>query len=400
MCGFISDNLWECTTYGIRVSSSTPVVCCSGAEANSEYPLAKSTPSFSSSCPVPCLGCHSVTSSGGCSRTTGCNAKNLQVFRARKGCKYRSPFRAGDTIEWSRVILYKDLLNKTRELLPDLAGVRATGIIGMPRSGMLPASIIAMELALPLLAYDRTTKSIYNIGEGRRRGLLDGSKREKYILVDDSVCSGEQMLSAIKALSEVLGHKKTVTCSIFANPGAKYTPHIVGARYSPPHFFEWNVFQNFMTEKIAFDMDGIICADPPPIAWSEGKEYEEWIRNPQLLHVPITKNGVVVISARSERFRRETEDWLNAAGIKVKALILCNNSLVKTPENVGKWKAEKILQARIEHGISYYMESSYLISREISSRVGIPVICWEDKTVLMGGHTATRPEAAVPSGRI
>lgn len=87
-----------------------------------------------------------------------------------------------------------------RDSLPRWAGVDV--VVGLPKSGMLPASYIATALNVPLLDIDAFVYRA-SIGSGRRplRGFEDFPRQgDRVLVVDDSISSGRALRAAEEKL--------------------------------------------------------------------------------------------------------------------------------------------------------------------------------------------------------
>ena len=69
--------------------------------------------------------------------------------RQRTLAKERDTYLAGEYITTAQLI--RDCKNL---LLPQLSGLKIKGVVGIPRSGMLPATIVAMWLNVPIYFLD------------------------------------------------------------------------------------------------------------------------------------------------------------------------------------------------------------------------------------------------------
>ena len=107
-------------------------------------------------------------------------------------------------------------------LLPQVANLNLRGVLGIPRSGMLPASMIAMWLNLPMYYLD-TLGSPQPLSAASRFG---GGRMSKYkgsngslLVVDDTIYNGKSMKNFISRMTE-----DSYTCCIYCRPESKFTP--------------------------------------------------------------------------------------------------------------------------------------------------------------------------------
>jgi len=209
------------------------------------------------------------------------------------------------TLQWKN---YADLSRDIKKLLPQIDRRRYTSVCGIPRSGMVPASMLAFELGLPLsmLGCDGS-------GRGRRVGATPNFGRT--LVVDDSVYKGGAMAGA----RAVLGASADYAC-VYVTPGSEHLVDFYAEQLPGPRYFQWNVFGIHATRTFMFDMDGVLCVDP--VAFDDdGPAYVDNIANAQPLHIP-TVAIKAICTNRIERHRGVTEAWLDRHGVRYGELIM------------------------------------------------------------------------------
>jgi hypoxanthine phosphoribosyltransferase len=105
-----------------------------------------------------------------------------------------------------------------------------SAVIGVVRSGMIPASVLASMLHVPLLALDHEREQITEPGHGwrlRERRELDGPA----LVVDDTTGSGRALEKTRKILAESQ-FTNAIVASIYVNPESRLLPD-VSVRSSP-----------------------------------------------------------------------------------------------------------------------------------------------------------------------
>ena len=124
-------------------------------------------------------------------------------------------------------ISWDDLHDKSKQLSQRVkADGPLKGIIGVSRSGMIPATLVAIELDLRLLesvcvsSYDHKTQSDVKIL--KPPGVTDLNDGQGWIIIDDLVDTGE----TAKALKTLLPAAKIAT--LYAKPqGMPYTDYYI-----------------------------------------------------------------------------------------------------------------------------------------------------------------------------
>ena len=189
-------------------------------------------------------------------------------------------------------------------------------IIGIPRSGMIAASIISSYLNVPLIDVNSFLSGLEPTGGSRLKYFTDShQKSNKILVIDDTVFGGTAMNNTRKTLSthteltfiymcvylEGIG-KNTV--DIYLEDIRQYTNNI-----NRIVLYEWNIFQHhqkFM-ENCLYDIDGVFCVEPPDERREE--DYLNYIANATPLFIPRTKLGGIV-TYRLSKNREITENWL------------------------------------------------------------------------------------------
>ena len=231
------------------------------------------------------------------------------------------------------------------------------GVCGIPRSGMIPASVIAAHLHLPLYTYHKG--QVKNVGKGSRLSSTDG---QNLLFVDDTTMMG----NTLKKLESVKGLK----ASVYVNPHSPRKPDLYTKELEPPHLLEWNLFNSGYCKNMAFDLDGVICHDQPPQLWGKKVERPRYLPR---------RSPVTIITARLERDRLVTESWLKDYGVIVEKLVMFQGTEADRlkPLAISKYKAEAFKGS----GKDWYVESDSRQAREIAELTGAWVICTENGEV-------------------
>lgn len=244
-------------------------------------------------------------------------------------------------------------------------------VVGIPRSGMLPASMIATMLQLPLadpVGYGR------GIIHGRSGARATGGKR--VLLVDDSCNKGRAMAQAVRSLPK--GTKITRL--------AVYGPYQVEPAsvcdmwfeiVRGPRVFAWNWCKHIRLPRWGFDFDGVLCRDNSKAENDDGPRYLEFLRGAEPLFLPQRPIGHIV-TGRLERYRGETEAWLGRHGVEFERLHMApfaskaeRMAAMKQSGGRGGWKARIARDLGVEMFIESCPKQAGIIARE----AGIPVFC-------------------------
>lgn len=394
----LTEDGWFCTTANRLFSVKTPLVCCSLAceigetrvqEVNYDGEHAPSPPPTPVAAPLgaqaelhsgrrffSCAGCPFVRPGWKCAIYAHCEDKIRRAEALASGCKYQKPKPVVlHHLPRNSFIGNEDMVKAASELVGVLPLEEIEAVVGIARSGLAPASVVAMLAGKPLFAFNKA-KGLVDVGCGYRLRSDLNERRYKYLVVDDSIADGQQLAHCLSVLSHEIEPKRLITAAIFANPYTHVKVNFAWAEYPLPHFFEWNLFSCNFTSRIAFDFDGILCNDPPREVWGEGQGYVEWLESAPPKHRPIANEGVVIISARLEKFREPTQRWLEKHRINVRRLELWPGQPADrwVDNQAARWKAEMFLKLKHEHNLLYFCESEPAQARIISS-FKIPTIC-------------------------
>lgn len=253
------------------------------------------------------------------------------------------------------------------------------GIAGVPRSGMIAASVIATTLGVPL--YELYQGELRRLGGGRRmRRQLSGPEGTNLVAVEDSINTGWSLNRAVGGVPDprIIG-RSAVYCTPTGTPHAD----VYSVLLPLPHYFTWHMFgSNILSRQpTGFDMDGIYCEDCPKEDDDDGERYLEWMRNVRPFRIYTGGKATAIVTARLEKYRSETEQWLHRYDIEYGQLIMGPWSTIeeRRRSSVADWKSSVCNQLRLD----LFVESSEGLAVRIAASAGIPVMCPEAKKVFL-----------------
>jgi len=270
----------------------------------------------------------------------------------------------------------RDILSLVAQIPPDI-----TAIAGVARSGLSAATMLSMYLHLPMITIRQTANDIVDTGNGWRLG---GSKhidprKGKILVVDDTVMTGNSLRAIKPLVDREIGN--AVYAAVYVNPRATKKPDVWAVDLPWPHILEWNVFNSILSPSAAMDFDGILCHDCPPGSDDDGPRYLEFIRNAKPLYVPRRCPVPLIVTARIERYRSETEAWLRRHGIAWHKLVMHPAKTLQDRErdNIAEFKARHYSAwAKIHKpapGPIIFFESEDRQAREIARHAKLMVVC-------------------------
>jgi len=248
-------------------------------------------------------------------------------------------------------------------------------IVGIPRSGMLPANLLALYLNRPFTDIDSFVNGhIYKAGA--RGSFIDTREYKKILVVDDSYASGAAMNQCRDRLKELESQFTIQYCVIYMVPGKEKKVDYFFEAVPLPRYFQWNFMNHTTLEKACFDIDGVLCTDPADDQNDDGEKYLDFILNAPPLYIPGSKIGTLATS-RLEKYRKPTETWLNANHVKYDKLVMLD-----LPDMEARQRANSHARHKAEVYLSdnyiLFVESSLAQAVEINRITKKPVLCTEN----------------------
>lgn len=252
-------------------------------------------------------------------------------------------------------------------------------IVGIPRSGMLAGNLLALHLNLPLTDVDGFCEERL-LQSGRRHEKPDFSDIENVLIIDDSVCHGTQMEKTQSRIeSKDLSYNIEYAAIYITPKGHQYVDHWAEV-IDIPRYFEWNIMHHDKLSEICVDIDGVLCRDPESRENDDGENYLEFVSTVEPRVVPTKKIGWLVTS-RLEKYREETEEWLDENGIEYGELIMMDHPDMMTRQMEGDHSDFKS-QVYESVDAELFIESSPDQSIEIVQKTGKPVFCVKDNAMV------------------
>lgn len=254
-------------------------------------------------------------------------------------------------------------------------------IVGIPRSGMIVASLLATHLQKPLADIDGFLK-----GDSYHRFNVKVPGR-RVLLVDDSVNKGRAMNFAVDRVKKKASHiTRLAVYGPYQVENPKALCDIWLEDCKGPRVFQWNMWKHIRLPRWAFDFDGVFCRDPTNKENDDGPRYMHFLKTAEPLFIPQRPIGHVV-TGRLEKYRQPTEEYLKKHGIQFTSLHMMPYATKAERMAVGgrgSWKAKVVK----ELGVELYIESSQKQSPIIAREGGVPVWCIETQSVF-GVNDAT-----------
>jgi hypothetical protein len=293
--------------------------------------------------------------------------------------KQKLPIKRSD-----KFITVQNLHEVAISLMPYLC--QFDGFVGVPRSGMMPASLVSVLLSKPLYSITDGKLNMlrYNspYGGTRMNNYMDGC--EKLAFIDDTTYDGK----TAKQLRKTFGENIKIISMFSTTHGSEYVDKF-GQTLEAPHLLEWNFFNSAYVRGTMFDIDGIFAPNVPIEICLDEKKYIKWLRDvsPLAHRVPRLFKASLLVTGRLEKYRDITEEWLSRNGLEYENLIMFPDER-ETERNtnhhevVGRFKGE-IFNASHTH--KYFIESEINEAKVIREQLDISdkiIICPNEAMIL------------------
>lgn len=248
-------------------------------------------------------------------------------------------------------------------------------IVGIPRSGMFPANLLALYLNRPVTDLGSFLNGhIYQTGA--RGQFIDIRSYRKVLIVDDSIASGSAMLKCKEEVRHLAEQYDIRYAAVYVIPGKEHLVDYAFDIVPLPRYFQWNILNHTILEKTCMDIDGVLCVDPTPEQNDDGPRYVDFLLNAPPLFLPGARIGTLV-SSRLEKYRKETETWLAAHQVKYNKLVLLDLPDKAARIKAGCHASHKAAEYKASH-YALFVESSLRQAVEINKLTGKPVLCTEN----------------------
>jgi len=244
-------------------------------------------------------------------------------------------------------------VERVRALAPDV-------IVGIPRAGMVPATILASLLGLPL-------SDLWSFCD--RRALRAGDVRAKHraqcvakraVVIDDASGFGRSMTAAIEEVARSRPDVTALPCVVYADPESVPKFALAMDALAKPRLFEWMWWRSGKLAHCCVDVDGVLCPDPTSEEKRSAEAYRRFIVGAPMLYTPAKRVGAFV-TGRSHVYRAETAAWFKRHGVTYGALEMSQDPPPPWPRN-------STVAAHAEHKARFYLRSDAVLFIESDER--------------------------------
>jgi len=189
------------------------------------------------------------------------------------------------------------------------------GVVGVPRSGNLVATLLALHRNIHLLSLNDVASGAGDLLDNPIRRGGQEAKSNTLLVVDDTVNTGGTLRRALELVQK--SPYETISGALY------YVKRLPGIQYcyrqiDLPRAFEWNLFHSFYMKCAILDIDGVLCEDWTGQEGDSGDKllgYKAHLANAKP-RITTTYPILGLATGRLERYRAHTQRWLYKYDIK------------------------------------------------------------------------------------
>lgn len=246
-------------------------------------------------------------------------------------------------------------------------------VIGIPRSGMLTATIIAEFRSLPMtdiFSFVSGVETTFINSEGSLSKQFRKDNIRHILLVDDTVGTGKTLENAVNLIKSKFDHMDITTFCVFTEPISKEKVDIY-CEAMEYQFMPYSILKRAMPYACV-DMDGVLTEEVPYEYDTDDNRYVKFLRNQKPVFIPETKIGTIV-TGRLSKYGDITKEWLDRHGIEYGNIIMLDlpSKSRRDEINVGEFKGYVYSKSNSE----LFIESNLYEARMIKQFSKKPVYC-------------------------
>ncbi|WP_083005006.1 phosphoribosyltransferase family protein [Halomonas sp. GT] len=239
-------------------------------------------------------------------------------------------------------------------------------VVGIPRSGMIPAYIISLALNINCTDIASLVSNLplkRGVTRDLKKNITHPWDAKRILLVDDSILSGESLRKEMEPIPVFLKNRVT-TLAIYSNKPVRKDIDIVLEFVPLPRVFEWNIFHHKIVEGACVSLEGVISIDK--------------INNKPLMlmkprYLPSGKIHTIV-SCRPASQREEVVSWLTMNGINFSNLVMVSDDV--DFDSLDDFSKSKIKSDAFQSSSAFlYIEGNSEQAKMINKESNKPVYC-------------------------
>ena len=251
-------------------------------------------------------------------------------------------------------------------------------VVGVPRSGMLVAVLLSLYMNKPVTDLNSFLSGrMYTAGTTKNReGWVENvTQVRKALIVEDSVSSGNSILNAKGEVEAAAISCECLYLAAYVTFKSRKLVDIYFDIAEQPRVFEWNYLHHQgILPCTCMDMDGVLCDDPTEKENDDGVNYLTFIKNTKPKLIPTARIGWIVTS-RLEKYRKETEYWLQVHNIDYGKLIMMDLETAEERRKLGNHAEFKATAYKNLKQSVLFVESDPNQAAKIAALTGKSVFC-------------------------
>lgn len=251
-------------------------------------------------------------------------------------------------------------------------------VCAIPRSGFLPAQVIAERWGVPLTTPELLSQS-FLLNHGSRMEKEKGRILDcvSVLILDDTVHTGREMERVKNIIAKMPIKPKEVTYACVY--GSITNPKLAKShkQVPQPRIFEWNWLHHQILQHACFDIDGVLCRPPTPQENDYGPNYERFLEETEPRYIP-SKKIRAIITGRLETYRPQTEAWLKKHNVQYGRLIMRKDRTIPHVQH----KANNL----VKFSNAFFVEDEVFQAQNIHVLTRQPVLCVANWKVYQEGE--------------
>lgn len=277
-----------------------------------------------------------------------------------------------------------DMLNKL--LIQNLSRIPrdVDVVVGVPRSGLLLANMIACYINKPLTDVDGVLAGkLFGAGISNKtmNFVKNFSDVKKILVVEDSAASGNSINQVKNRLAPVNVEK--IYLAALVEPRSINAVDLYFAVVPQPRMFEWNFMHHDFLRYCCVDFDGVLCEDPTDEQNDDGEKYRDFILNAAPKFIPSRPIGWIV-TARLQKYSKETVSWLKKYKVQFDSLVMLNLESAQQRRALGIHANFKAQVYASVNDTFLFIESDTHQAQTIAQLSGKQVYCVENSMTYGG----------------
>ena len=245
-------------------------------------------------------------------------------------------------------------------------------IVGIPRSGLIPASVVSLGLNLPMTDIEGLLAGRLAVTRLTRRigcGALAVRDCSHALVLDDSIYTGSTLAVIKERIRAAQLPLRVTYAAVYATPESAAAVDLFFEVCPRPRVFEWHYLHHHVLATALIALDGVLGVDSQLFNAASSTERASYLAGLQPRVRPTARILGFVTDCVSAG-QADLQAWLQRHGITFQHLILRD----RVPRRSSDSLAHKARAYRRETRATLFLDGSSGDGQRIASRSGKPVI--------------------------